>query len=60
VVDALRIDHIDGLWDPEAYCGGWSRLPGGVVVVEKVLEPGERLREGWPVPAPLAMTSPPG
>jgi (1->4)-alpha-D-glucan 1-alpha-D-glucosylmutase len=50
VVDGLRIDHIDGLWDPGAYLRRLESATGGAwVVVEKVLEPGERLREGWPV-----------
>jgi (1->4)-alpha-D-glucan 1-alpha-D-glucosylmutase len=48
LVDGLRIDHIDGLADPVEYL---SRLrSSGVdrVWVEKILGPGERLRE-WPV-----------
>jgi (1->4)-alpha-D-glucan 1-alpha-D-glucosylmutase len=48
VVDGLRIDHPDGLADPAEYLrrlrdGGASR-----VWVEKILEPGEQLRD-WPV-----------
>src|SRR5271165_1610664 len=55
-VDGLRIDHIDGLQNPQEYL---RRLrthisvgaPGRpiYVVVEKILAPHERLREGWPV-----------
>jgi (1->4)-alpha-D-glucan 1-alpha-D-glucosylmutase len=48
LVDALRIDHCDGLADPASY---FERLRArGVrrVWVEKILEPGERLRD-WPV-----------
>ena len=48
VVDGLRIDHPDGLADPAGYL---ERLrDGGVerVWVEKILDPGERLRD-WPV-----------
>jgi len=48
VVDGLRVDHPDGLADPLGYL---SRLrAGGVerVWVEKILDPGERLRD-WPV-----------
>jgi (1->4)-alpha-D-glucan 1-alpha-D-glucosylmutase len=48
LVDALRIDHPDGLTDPEQY---FSRLRGGgadVVWIEKILEASERLRD-WPV-----------
>jgi (1->4)-alpha-D-glucan 1-alpha-D-glucosylmutase len=50
VLDGLRIDHPDGLRDPEQY---FRRLheaaPGAWIVVEKILEPGERLPESWPV-----------
>jgi (1->4)-alpha-D-glucan 1-alpha-D-glucosylmutase len=48
VVDALRIDHPDGLADPAAY---FQRLRDGgaaTVWIEKILEPGERLRD-WAV-----------
>jgi (1->4)-alpha-D-glucan 1-alpha-D-glucosylmutase len=48
LVDGLRIDHPDGLADPRGYL---ERLSGrGVrhVWVEKILEPGEHLRD-WPV-----------
>jgi (1->4)-alpha-D-glucan 1-alpha-D-glucosylmutase len=47
-VDGLRIDHPDGLADPAGYL---ERLrEGGVahVWVEKILDPGEQLRD-WPV-----------
>jgi (1->4)-alpha-D-glucan 1-alpha-D-glucosylmutase len=48
LVDGLRIDHPDGLADPAGYLERLRR--GGVehVWVEKILEPGEELRE-WPV-----------
>jgi (1->4)-alpha-D-glucan 1-alpha-D-glucosylmutase len=50
VLDGVRIDHPDGLRDPETYC---QRLhdaaPQAWIVVEKILEPGERLRASWPV-----------
>jgi (1->4)-alpha-D-glucan 1-alpha-D-glucosylmutase len=50
VLDGVRIDHPDGLWDPEAYCQRLRRAaPQAWIVVEKILEPGERLRESWPV-----------
>ncbi len=48
VVDALRIDHPDGLADPAQY---FARLRDGgarTVWIEKILEPSEPLRE-WPV-----------
>ena len=49
LVDGLRIDHPDGLADPEGYL--WRLRNAGVehVWVEKILDPGERLRSGWPV-----------
>jgi (1->4)-alpha-D-glucan 1-alpha-D-glucosylmutase len=45
LVQGLRIDHPDGLADPRGYL---ERLPPVPIWVEKVLEPGERLRD-WPV-----------
>ena len=49
LVDGLRIDHPDGLANPREYLDRLSR--GGVerIWVEKILEPGEHLRPGWPV-----------
>ena len=50
VVDGLRIDHPDGLLDPEGYLHRLHEAGGGAwVVVEKILEPGERLPSSWPV-----------
>jgi (1->4)-alpha-D-glucan 1-alpha-D-glucosylmutase len=48
VVDGLRIDHPDGLADPAGYL--WRLRDHGVqhVWVEKIVDPGERLRD-WPV-----------
>jgi (1->4)-alpha-D-glucan 1-alpha-D-glucosylmutase len=49
-VDGLRVDHVDGLRDPEKYLGDLAAATGGVyTVVEKILEPGESLRGSWPV-----------
>ena len=45
LVDGLRIDHPDGLADPAGYL---ERLRGTPVWVEKILDPGEELRD-WPV-----------
>lgn len=59
----IRIDHIDGLFDPDGYLRrlqaraaealGVSERPGGelplYVVVEKILAAHERLREDWPI-----------
>jgi (1->4)-alpha-D-glucan 1-alpha-D-glucosylmutase len=50
VIDGVRIDHPDGLRDPEEY---FARLrqaaPHAWIVVEKILEPGEQLPSNWPV-----------
>ncbi|MEU9987280.1 malto-oligosyltrehalose synthase [Streptomyces sp. NPDC048045] len=50
VVDGLRIDHPDGLADPDGYL---ARLHGASdgrwTVVEKILADGERLPASWPV-----------
>ncbi|HZC05103.1 MAG TPA: malto-oligosyltrehalose synthase [Ktedonobacterales bacterium] len=49
-LDGLRIDHIDGLRDPEAYLRRLrERAPETWVVVEKILQDGERLPAAWPV-----------
>ncbi|MFN0070557.1 MAG: malto-oligosyltrehalose synthase [Chloroflexota bacterium] len=50
VLDGVRIDHPDGLRDPEHYFQKLRQAaPRSWIVVEKILEPGERLRESWPV-----------
>ena len=56
LVDGVRVDHVDGLADPAGYlerlgfalrqAGGGADTPW--VVVEKILQPGERL-PAWPV-----------
>jgi (1->4)-alpha-D-glucan 1-alpha-D-glucosylmutase len=48
-VTGLRIDHPDGLYDPAEYLRRLQTLAPGYVVVEKILEPGERLPDDWPV-----------
>jgi (1->4)-alpha-D-glucan 1-alpha-D-glucosylmutase len=47
-LDGLRVDHIDGLYDPAAYLQRLRDEAGGYIVVEKILEPGEELPE-WPI-----------
>lgn len=63
LVDGLRVDHIDGLTDPAAYCrrlrrelsARQPRRPAeaadcpGYLIVEKILASGETLPEDWPV-----------
>ena len=48
VVDALRIDHPDGLADPARYFARLREDGAETVWIEKILEPSERLRD-WPV-----------
>ena len=50
LVDGLRIDHPDGLRDPEGYLRRLhDRAPDAWLVVEKILEPEEELPASWPV-----------
>jgi (1->4)-alpha-D-glucan 1-alpha-D-glucosylmutase len=50
LVDGLRIDHPDGLYDPAGYLRDLAELTGGAyTLVEKILEPGEALPSSWPV-----------
>lgn len=49
-VDGLRVDHPDGLRDPEQYLERLRALaPNAWIVVEKILEPAESLPADWPV-----------
>jgi (1->4)-alpha-D-glucan 1-alpha-D-glucosylmutase len=48
VVDGLRVDHPDGLADPAGYLRRLREGGAANVWVEKILDPGERLRD-WPV-----------
>jgi (1->4)-alpha-D-glucan 1-alpha-D-glucosylmutase len=49
-VQGLRIDHPDGLRDPTGYFRQLREAaPDAWIVVEKILEPGERLPQEWPV-----------
>ena len=48
LVDGLRIDHPDGLFDPEEYLRRLrSRAPDKWLVIEKILEPEECLPANW-------------
>jgi (1->4)-alpha-D-glucan 1-alpha-D-glucosylmutase len=64
LIDGLRVDHPDGLYDPQQYfvrlqAMATVQAPAGLpdgppsapiwLVVEKILAPHERLREAWPV-----------
>ncbi len=50
VLDGVRVDHPDGLRDPQLY---FERLrtgsPHAWIVAEKILQPEESLRAGWPI-----------
>jgi malto-oligosyltrehalose synthase/4-alpha-glucanotransferase len=50
IIQGLRIDHIDGLYDPEQYLQRLRQLADDhtYIVVEKILEPGEEL-PAWPI-----------
>ncbi|WP_459385374.1 malto-oligosyltrehalose synthase [Arthrobacter humicola] len=48
LVDGLRIDHPDGLADPEGYLHRLREATGGsYLLIEKILEPGEALPAGF-------------
>ncbi|HEX8278705.1 MAG TPA: malto-oligosyltrehalose synthase, partial [Segetibacter sp.] len=51
VFQGLRIDHIDGLYDPTGYLQQLRELAGEetYIVVEKILEPNEVLPDYWPI-----------
>ncbi len=61
-VHGLRVDHVDGLYEPRRYleqCQEWARTTLGLpadskgrslfMIVEKILGTGEALSEDWPV-----------
>ncbi|HYH14113.1 MAG TPA: malto-oligosyltrehalose synthase, partial [Flavisolibacter sp.] len=51
VFQGLRIDHIDGLYDPAQYLERLQQMAGEdtYIVVEKILEPGEALPKNWTI-----------
>ena len=51
VIDGLRVDHVDGLLDPEAYLRRLREATSEAapIFVEKILAAGETLPESWPV-----------
>ncbi len=49
VIDGVRVDHPDGLANPRRYLERLRESGIERVWVEKILEPGERLRPEWPV-----------
>jgi malto-oligosyltrehalose synthase/4-alpha-glucanotransferase len=51
IFQGLRVDHIDGLYDPKTYVERLRALAGPeiYIVVEKILESGEGFPAEWPV-----------
>lgn len=50
LINGVRIDHIDGLYNPRRYLERLRKHLGNIyITVEKILEPGETLPESWPV-----------
>jgi len=50
VLDGVRIDHPDGLRNPGQYFANLrSRAPDAWIIGEKILEPGESLRDNWQI-----------
>lgn len=49
-IDGIRVDHVDGLRDPEAYLRRLrARAPAAWIVVEKILVGAEHLPATWPI-----------
>jgi len=51
IFQGLRIDHVDGLYDPATYLARLRNLvgPDCYLVVEKILELNEELPQSWPI-----------
>ncbi|PSR53518.1 4-alpha-glucanotransferase [Adhaeribacter arboris] len=51
IFQGLRIDHIDGLYDPSGYLEQLRQSTGEetYLIVEKILEPGEDIPTNWPI-----------
>lgn len=49
-IDGVRVDHPDGLRDPQRYFERLrQRAPEAWIVAEKILQPQESLRKEWPI-----------
>ncbi|MBN1306422.1 MAG: malto-oligosyltrehalose synthase [Chitinispirillaceae bacterium] len=49
-INGLRIDHIDGLYDPSTYLKRLrARVPRAYIVVEKIVSKNEMIPPEWPV-----------
>jgi malto-oligosyltrehalose synthase/4-alpha-glucanotransferase len=51
IIQGLRIDHIDGLYNPAGYLKNLRELAGEdcYIIAEKILEHSEKLPEDWPL-----------
>jgi malto-oligosyltrehalose synthase/4-alpha-glucanotransferase len=51
IFQGVRVDHVDGLYDPAAYLERLRNLLGHdcYIVVEKILELNEELHDSWPI-----------
>jgi (1->4)-alpha-D-glucan 1-alpha-D-glucosylmutase len=50
VLDGVRVDHPDGLRDPQQYFERLRRRGTDTwIIAEKILQPGEFLRDDWPI-----------
>jgi (1->4)-alpha-D-glucan 1-alpha-D-glucosylmutase len=50
IVSGVRIDHVDGLRDPADYLKRLRHRFGDIyVVIEKILDPAEKIPDSWPV-----------
>lgn len=50
IINGFRIDHIDGLYNPQMYLNRLrDRAKNAYIIVEKILELSEELPEEWPV-----------
>lgn len=49
-IDGLRVDHIDGLYEPETYFKELrARCPDAYIIAEKILTDDESLPKTWPI-----------
>src|SRR5690606_34384990 len=51
MIDGIRVDHIDGLYNPSEYLDRLRKLAGNdmVIYIEKILERDEYLPDNWPI-----------
>lgn len=51
IIDGLRVDHVDGIYNPSQYLKDLRQLCGPEIylVAEKILETAEELPQNWPI-----------